>query len=151
MLWIELTKAIVAGWVASDIARRVDSPWAKAIAFIVAVLVGQLGAVVTGAILLNFYPAVFTGPFVATSAITPWTSLVFASIGLYVGSRARSAAQPIDGNISDDARAMLAKLNERPLVKSADLLAAAELVRLGRAECYEGKGGELYLRPYVHT
>jgi hypothetical protein len=49
--------------------------------------------------------------------------------------------------LSSEAATMLAELPSQPMIRPSDLLAAAELVRLGLALCYEGQDGELYLQP----
>jgi hypothetical protein len=87
LAWLEVSKAVLASWVAFEIASRVTSRWAKAVAYFFAVILGQLSALVVGAIIVAFDPSIINATDVAKSTVVPWVSLIAAGIGLYLGSR----------------------------------------------------------------
>ncbi|MCW2078289.1 UNVERIFIED_ORG: hypothetical protein M2193_000464 [Bradyrhizobium japonicum] len=44
MIWLEFSKAVIAGWIAYGLATRTSSRWAWAAIFVLAVILGQLAA-----------------------------------------------------------------------------------------------------------
>ncbi|MBR1250011.1 hypothetical protein JQ609_24185 [Bradyrhizobium sp. AUGA SZCCT0169] len=87
MLWLEVSKAVVAGWMAYGIATRVSSVWAKIIVFISAVIFGQVAALEAGYLILAMEWLPITGPDVAKSAIIPWVSMIAAGAGVFLAGR----------------------------------------------------------------
>ncbi|WP_129590936.1 hypothetical protein [Bradyrhizobium shewense] len=82
MIWLELSKAVIAGWIAYGLATRTSSRWAWAAIFVLAVILGQLAAFELGYILVSAEMFALKATDVARTVVIPWSSAISAGVGL---------------------------------------------------------------------